>query len=1040
MQRAWGAAAGPSPQIHSQKAYVAKTITRNWGYVFMKKSRRTLLLATSTIVGLSAGLGVFADAATAQTSLEAAAKPTDQVGSEVVVTGSRIKRAHTDTTAPVAVIGVQDLAEHGFVSAVGALNTETSIAPAIPQSVGNAQTLGSGASYPNLFNLGAGRTLTLLDGQRMVTTNSGLGDRTVDVNVIPTGLIDHVDVVQAGGAAVYGSDAIAGVINYVLKKNFQGVEMDAQTGISSRDDFRTNSARITAGQNFNDNRGNIAVNVEWSKAPSLLSASRPETNPFRITAANPADTGPNDGIPALIRIYDARFYAFNPNGVIFTIPAPVALPPCGGQICFLRSGGTPQQFSADGQSLIAYNPGAIFNVPFAKGGQGESFGDLASIYVGVKRFNVGSIGHYDITDHMKLSGSVLYSEVTSTDPLGAGQGGVTHTILNSPATGAGYIVFTKNNPFLSAGDITALSAASPSFAAGALLFLSKAFTDLLPTNASEIKTQTARASLNLDGDFSAGPRNFYYSIGLSHGEVIGETSQYGQYTAHFNNAINAVKNASGQIVCSINATTVVDPSCVPLNPFGIGVITNDMRAYSTIFAGERYVNMQDDFLATLGGDILKLPAGAAKFSVSYEHRNESAKFKPGPAEMQGLVGQNKVTPTRGEYHTDEFSGEVLAPLVGGDFTLPWVKALELSGQYRYVENSIAGDSSVWGLGARWTVFDGLTARLSRSRNFRAPTLNQLFAPAVTALGGVLIDPCDARYVNAGPNPAVRLANCTALFAANPGYNGGKGLAGYNDPNTNTAGASITTGGNPALRNETSDTFTYGLVIQPRMIPGLTITADRLQVDIGNGLTAYAPANFLQACFDSSAPFAQNANCSTFTRNANGDVATAISTTVNAAEVRYRGETYNIDYRFGLADALHQHGDWGRLDLTLEATHNDILDTFVTGVRTRAAGTTAAPRWVGRFDVRWNRGPWRALYEAQYLSETMVNRTDTIETTPTPIVKANLRHTVSASYDFGRFQVRAGVNNLTDERPSFPTTTYGDIIGRYYFVGLKARFQ
>lgn len=1003
----------------------------------MTISRRARLLATGTILSACAGFGLFVDTAAAQASAEPKAA---EALEEVVVTGSRIRRsAATDTAAPVSIVDTQDMQDRGFVAAGQILNTITSIAPSIPQSAGNAATLRQGATYPNLFNLGSGRTLTLVDGQRMVTTAAGVGDRVVDTNTIPVGLIERVDVVQAGGAAVYGSDAIAGVVNYVLRKNFNGLEVDAQTGISSRDDYPQHSLRVTAGRNFLEGRGNFAVNLEWSKNDPLMNRDRPETNPYQINTSNPADRGPTDGLPSVIRITDARFYAFNPNGVIFTIPAPVPIPPCGNQICFLRSGATPLQFSPDGQSIIPYNPGTIIGVPFAQGGEGTSFGDLAALYVGVERYSLGTVGRYDLSDHLKLSGSVLYTQVKSSDPLGSGQGGVTKTILNQAATGAGPVIFTRNNPFLTAAQVTALSAASPAFAAGAPLFLSKQYSDLLPSNASTVTTDTFRAALTLDGDFTLAGRAFYYSVGFSHGEAKGKTSFFGVYNTRFNNAINAVRNAQGQIVCAINADASSandDAACAPINPFGDGNISDAAAQYASIEAGSEYINMQDDFLLTLGGDLITLPGGTTKFSLGYEHRNEAAKFKPSIATQLALAGQTAVVPTRGEFNTDELSAEILVPVVGGDFTLPFVKAFEVTGQYRRVSNSIAGKENVWGLGARWDVVEGVTLRVSRSRNFRAPTLDQLFAPQSTALGGILVDPCDARFIDAGPAPAVRRANCEALFRANPGYNGGRGLAGYNDPNTNLAGTLITTGGNANLDNEVADTTTFGFVLQPRFLPGLTITADRLEVDILNGLTPFEPRHFAQACFDVSPQ--QPDVCSTFTRNANGDIATALNTTFNAAKVRYRGETYNVTYRFALGD-LAGGADWGDMELGVQATHNEELTTVVAGALTQAAGTIQAPRWVARFDARWKKGPMRLSYEANYLSKTMRDRTDTIESFFAPRIDDNLRHSISGAYAFGDYEVRAGVNNVTDQRPSYPTTSYGDIIGRFFFVGLKASF-
>ncbi|MBS0359871.1 MAG: TonB-dependent receptor plug domain-containing protein, partial [Proteobacteria bacterium] len=251
------------------------------------RSVRRRLLASTTVGGLVLAAGLAAQPAAAQTSEAAASNNT---ASEVVVTGSRIRQAATDTPAPVEMVTAQDLNDRGFVTAGQALNDLTSITPAQALSTGPGVASGGGQTFPNLFNLGPGRTLTLVDGHRFVTsatpvtgTASGSGSG-VDTNLIPVGLIDHVDVVQAGGAAVYGSDAIAGVVNYVLRQNFQGLEMDAQGGQTSRGDYPQYSLRATAGRNFDGGKGNVALDVEWSKSDSLLTGDRPTSALSRSTS------------------------------------------------------------------------------------------------------------------------------------------------------------------------------------------------------------------------------------------------------------------------------------------------------------------------------------------------------------------------------------------------------------------------------------------------------------------------------------------------------------------------------------------------------------------------------------------------------------------------------------------------------------------------------------------------------------------------------------------------------------------------------------
>lgn len=257
-------------------------------------------LMATTMAGSALLLGA-AGQATAQIALEAEAGTQAETTAvdDIVVTGSRIRRVQTTTTAPVSVIDAEVLSERGFVQVGQALNQITSAAPSAPLASGSGSAAGSGQQFPNLFGLGAGRTLSLVNGRRFVTSSSGMGDRVVDTNLIPTGLLERVDVVQAGGAAVYGSDAIAGVINYVLKDDFEGLEVDAQYGISSRDDYPQTSLRMTLGDNYLDGRANLAANVEWSKSDPLYGQDRPRSNLSRLTVSNSANTSATDGVPAV---------------------------------------------------------------------------------------------------------------------------------------------------------------------------------------------------------------------------------------------------------------------------------------------------------------------------------------------------------------------------------------------------------------------------------------------------------------------------------------------------------------------------------------------------------------------------------------------------------------------------------------------------------------------------------------------------------------------------------------------------------------------
>lgn len=947
---------------------------------------------------------------------------------EVVVTGSRIRRSATDTSTPIVMVDQQLLSDRGFVSAAQAINQLTSANPALSLASGGGASSGSGQQFASLFGLGAGRTLTLVNGRRMVTSSSGLGDAQVDANIIPTGLLDRVEIVQGSGAAVYGSDAIAGVVNYVLKKNFEGLEFDVQTGNADRGDYEVNNARVTLGSNFAEDRGNIALNVEWSETPVLGYGDRPRGALARITGTNAADTGPNDGIPSVREIIGARFWNFNENGVIYNTPAPVAA-------LMTSLNGSQLQFDRSG-AVVPYRLGTLNGVPFAAGGDGFSYANLVPVIrTGVERVAANALGNFSISDSLSLHGELLYAKTKGVET----PQGESRTILNPAASGAGPIAFTVSNPFLSAAAIATLSQANPRFATGTPLFLSKIFTDLVPTDEQTFDTETVRGVVGADGEFLWGERDMYWSASISQARVKGEARRWEVDNAKFNRAISAARNASGAIVCAVNAdavTTNDDPTCAPINPFGQGNVSQAARDYINVLAGTDFTNDQTDVLLTLGGPLVTLPAGEAKFSLAYEHRREEVKFVPLQANQLGLFNAGtREVPQGGKYDTNEFSVELLVPLLDEGAAIPLVKNLELSTAFRSVDNSLAGKEDVWNAGLRWTVADDMTLRTSISRNFRAPTLTQLVAPQVTALGSIGQDPCDADRINGGPNPAVRRANCQALFAANPQYGP---LATFQNPAENFTRTLITTGGNPALRNEIADTISFGFVLQPSAIPGLTLVADRIEIDLENGLSAFTVLDFAATCFDSTPQPADI--CATFTRLAQGDglnpagtIVTGRTTTFNAGVVKFRGEVYNLNYQF-------QPGEFGSFEIGLEATHTGLLTTSVTGTTfTRTDNTVTQPDWAARVDLRWSKGSWRASYQMNYLADVLRVANATIENDPNPFIDQNIIHNISGQYDFGKFAVRAGVVNVTDEEPSYPTLNYGDIIGRQWFVGVRAKF-
>lgn len=1003
---------------------------------------RSTLLATTTL-GVGMALAGLAPAAQAQSAGDQQAAQIE----EVVVTGSRIRRSSdTTSSAPVAIIGARTIEDKGFVQAGEALNEMTSISPsrAPTPALSNGQAV-AGQDFPNLFNLGPARTLSLLNGRRMVSSSSGLGDEAVDTNIIPTGLLERIDVVQGGGAAVYGSGAMAGVVNYVMRDDYEGLSVMAQHGADTRDSYKASVFRLVAGQNFAQGRGNIAGEFDYSRSSPLLTGDRWESH--SETIPNPAAGAGTNGVPGTIFYNGPVSIYSDTNGLVALSNSPFAAGAAGtvtqggrgvtidsGGNIVLRDLGTPYAFF--------YNLGSELDWPIPR-----SF----SLAPRLERKIATVTGHYDLTDNITLTGEFLGARVEATQKSGGLVVAQYTGALSVPYPALSPLAFTNTNPYLTPTTIAQLSASSPAFAAGLPLYLSKTFGNLGSKYLDQrYRTDTTRAMIGLEGKFTAVDRNFFWDASYTASQVRQRVDGYSIVSSNLRRAANATRNGAGQIVCAVNATVVTDPGCVPLNIFGTEQITPQQAAYIMARSGggvfSPVTNKQQDFLATISGDLLKLPAGQSKFSLSYEHRKEEADFEPlaedlVPQFFSGIAA----TPARGTYNTNELAGEIEAPLLGGDVTLPFVKSLEFSGSFRFVDNSLAGKDTVWSAGLRWDVGAGLVLRGTRSRNFRAPSLNQVTAPAVVGLGAAS-HPCSRTNIGAGPAPSTRAANCLALFTANPTYGLATLPAGApttpqsrlsNFQGTVVAQVRTTTQGNADLENEVADTTTFGFVYLPKFIPRLAISADVIRIDLKNSIQLFSVTNFATTCFDASPQPA--AFCGTLGYDAQGDINQGIASNVNAGAEVLHAEVYNIDYRLPLQEVSKLPGV---LDFTLQATHNTLATVTFAGTTTRTDATQTLPEWVVRFDVHYTNGPVRLNYSANYMPSTLINSTATIENSPGGVAKlsSNTRHDLSAEYRFlKRYSVRVGVNNLTDELPSYPSLTYGDFLGRNYFAALKAEF-
>lgn len=1012
-------------------------------------SARTRLLSTSAFVGVAMAVGGQAMAA------DAAADSSSTV-QELVITGSRIPSTNISSVQPIQIITSRSLDQHGYTNIADALNQLPGSGVGITPN-GDQSTFGTGRNYINLFNLGSNRTLTLVNGRRFVGANGASlftgasPGGQVDLNTIPTAFIDRIDVVQATGASVYGSDAISGVINIILKDKFEGVEADAQYGNSSRHDYPDYRVRLSVGHDFFDGRLNLAMNFEWNKTAALDYTQRPWSAAQYTFASNPLNTSSSDGIPANIVITPRTIPELTAGGLIYKSNS-ISLSQLVTIADPAHPGQTVKAQLTSGSLLAPYDPGTFYQASVAAGGQGLSLAPLTSLETPIDRKLVTLLGRWEITPHIRLHGQAFFTGYDSTEPTN-------QPIYNSGLFGgiSGNLAFNINNPFLPAATVAALQAASPG---QQTFYLARASTDLVGRNAVVSQTRSYDLALNLEGDFRAMDRNFRWNVAVSQGRTWGFFDQPSINQTKFALAFDAVTDpATGKAACNFlvnpppppaaNASAAVKaayaanvaaaPGCQPLNLFGYGASSQAALDYIAADFREDMVVLQRDVEANFGGEALKLPAGPWSFNVGAEYRWEQSKFLPNDNALNGVGRSVAIAKVVGGFDTKEVYVETRLPVFGGSFSLPYgFRSGELNASYRWVDNSLTGKDIAWTYGGSLEVYKGVSLRASRSQTFRAPAITELFLPT-SSVFSTATDPCDKANITTGINPAVRTANCQAAFQA-------LGLPANYQLTSNVQVATVqgTTGGNAQLKNEIGHSWTYGIVLSPKFIPNLTVSADYVHIDLTGAISSFTLTQILQTCYDGPA---NGPACSRFTRDSQGQITGFQSGFVNAGYTKFAGVSVVINYETDVNQIplLKQVGDAGHLGATLRMFQTRRLQTSVLGTGADLSdteGTIGIPRWNDQLDVRYSVGKFHGSWTMHYLSSSLYGRTNTIENRFPLSVGNYYTHDFNVSYDITpNVQARAGIDNVTDSAPPYPTVSPGvyDEIGRFGFVGLKVRY-
>lgn len=978
------------------------------------------------------GIALLSSTAYAQEPQSAA---TAEEGDVIIVTGSRIARAGLDTTQPTIVIGSEVLEDRGLTNIGDALDSLPSFGTPGSSSAGTqAGSFGSGQTFVNYFGLGSQRTLTLVNGRRFVSSNTASifgptdAGSQVDLNTIPSLMVDRVETVAVGGAPIYGSDAIAGTVNIILKDKFEGLRLDAQSGVSREGDAAEYRLGAMAGTSFGGGRGNIVAAVEYNKSEGLLYTDRRVTSQGLFFAA-PADP---DYPFANQLINNRRINIMSEFGIPFiadSIPGfgEGIYDAAGQELAFNRSGAlTPIDFGTPTGGLVDYS-----------GGNGFSLLPVSNLRSPVERYLGNVQANYEITDNVRAFAEFSYARSTGTELRT--QPVYNTWLFDDAGETSGNLIVPLSNPFLSEQDRATIAQNLDFDGDGTpdqdFFYLGRANTDLY-SGLGSAKVELYRIVGGFDGEFAIGDRSLTWELSGNYGRS--KTTGSGREVVQ-QNFLNALAGCPAGAVNSAIGT--ISSTCAPFNPFG-QQNSQAVQDYITTVASPVAVNEQWVVSANVSGELFSTWAGDVGIALGYEHRDEKARFDPGaffygavdPTDPDGArLSYGRSVPidaVAGGYNTDEVYGELRVPLVSADMGVPFVNLLEFSGAARYVHNSLAGGDVTWTAGGRWQPVDGVTVRGNYTQSIRSPAVTELFNPT-SEIFTMADDPCDSRFLNSGPNPATRQANCAA-----------EGLPANFVSNVVSATTEGSLSGNTDLRNEKADSWTAGVILTPGFMPGFSLAVDWVSIKLKDAILSVDADQTMAACYDSS-DF-PNASCSQFTRDANGQVEFIKTGYLNAASFEYQGVVADLRYRF----ATPFLGANSNVTLRGSYQYIDKLEQGIgLGDRTTLRNGIGYAKHQGTVSANYNNGPFDYYLQAEYTGPTTVDP----DAAPNSYDFFNLKSTVVLNTSVSmrvqdNFRLRFIVDNLLDTDPPFPVPAGGGIVsyfdhimGRYFKVAATIDF-
>jgi outer membrane receptor protein involved in Fe transport len=986
---------------------------------------------------LLAGISIQSLAiAEAQTSVPPpAAANSDVTLDEILVTGSRIARSNLDAPVPITVLSGDTLVESGNVSLGDVLNNLPSLRSTF-SSANSGRFIGTvGVSALDLRGLGTQRTLVLINGRRQVSSFQGSSE--VDLNTIPTDLIERTEIITGGASAVYGSDAISGVVNFILKKNFTGLELRAQNGISGHGDAHDFFVSGTYGIKLGD-RGNVAVSVEYSQQDSLRLSERTFSRTFNAFTVNPANPTPDDnvagGVPDLVLVTDRRSIVYSNGGTI-----------CVQANC--RNPARPIfQFQPNG-SLAPINLGTRDFRPGARvteGGSGLNFNTNGQLLPDLNRLSINLLTHYELTDAVDF---FLEAKFVQTHSIGAGS-----PSFNGPGFG---VTVGSDNPYLTPQALTTLQAAYDGSQDSYTLYRNN---NDLGERTDDANRELVRIAAGIRGSLSD---NFNYELSYVFGRstlnlkyLNNRIEQRFAYAADAVRDVAGVLGKPGAIVCRAQLDGVVansfDPAevsgCVPANVFGDGNISPAARNYINTTSSSS--NTLDQHVATafVSGSSkgwFELPGGPIGVALGVEYRSEKSTFVPDdflatidPNTGSGVTFLNALQKETGSYNVKEAFFEGSIPLLAD---MPFVKELTMSGAGRVAKyNGKTGTVFAWKADVIYAPISDIRFRASLSRAVRAPNITEQFGPDVQNFFSVT-DPCSVEEIANGTS--TRAANCVAL---------GIPVGFVSDLAATPTG---TSGGNPDLKAEKSRSFTAGVLLTPGFVPNFSFSADYYRIRITDAISSVGAQDILDQCVDGAT--ITNIYCPLVTRDATKNISFIKQRSLNFSKLEAEGVDMDLNYRL-LTDS---YGDFNFRGLaTLIIKRNDFPFVAEPNRPDQVLGELGDPKFQFNLSVDWKYKGFGVYYEFRHISNQLqggVNAEDVYTVGGRPPQNPDAQDLLFTgttsysdlrlSYDFSeKARFYMGVNNLFDREPPPGLDGTGggsgiyDNIGRKFYAGIKLK--